>query len=179
MLTDDQLAAWQALCDAATPGPWVREHPTEPMLTDWACVYTTNPRFLLRVHLPLNLDAFRGSHEWGTPEYHRGPEQPAADADFIAAARKAMPALIAEVRRLRAALAAETERCAGVAAKFANAKEVRYACEALRGLGVPDHMVTSDGYEPAHPMIRQVGASIEKRIRDGAPTLTGGQGTGQ
>lgn len=96
--TDEQLAAWQALCDVATPGPW-------------EC-------YLLREHTPIE--------EGTTPDVFVDPENPEQvcavtnyrddDAAFIAAARMALPVLLAEVRRLRAnereAVALERQRCA-------------------------------------------------------------------
>lgn len=74
-MTQDELDRWEALANAATPGPWV--------LVD---------RDILggyEVHAP---------DDWTVFGYN-GPER--TDAAFIAAARDAVPALIAEVRRLR------------------------------------------------------------------------------
>lgn len=94
-MTADQLAALEALCDAATPGPWERgyhhaqDHQTGAMPTK------ADPEGCIVI----------------------GPEQcevadcdfsdrPSANAAFIAAARTALPELVAEVRRLRGTLGA-------------------------------------------------------------------------
>lgn len=77
-MTDDELARLQALADAATAGPWTAA--------------TTVDEYGQRLHtmdvLPLT--------SFGEIEPH--------DAAFIAASRDAIPALIAEVRRLRSAM---------------------------------------------------------------------------
>ena len=74
-MTDDELDRLQALADAATGGPWTAA--------------TTVDEYGQRLHtmdvLPLT--------SFGEIEPH--------DAAFIAASRDAIPALIAEVRRLR------------------------------------------------------------------------------
>lgn len=82
-MTESELSALQALCDAATPGEWVRNETWG--LVDAGCIVETatargDPR--------LRIATLSGA----------GIE---ADAAFIAAARTALPALIAEVRRLR------------------------------------------------------------------------------
>jgi len=71
-MTDDELKAARALCDAATPGPWaVSNDPFSNMVVDtdgtWVADVGIAPR----------------------------------DAAFIAAARALVPALIDEVERLR------------------------------------------------------------------------------
>lgn len=84
-MTDDELNRLQALCDAATPGPW------------WVSDDGLN-------------DVWNGEEEFAenliAPGCVRHGEAPSerirADQDFIAAARTALPELIAEVRRLRA-----------------------------------------------------------------------------
>lgn len=79
MVTEEQLAEWERLTEAATEGPWdvmTREQWEEgfPFCADGTNPYT----------FPVDIDA--------------------PDAAFIAAAREAVPALVAEVRRLRALL---------------------------------------------------------------------------
>jgi hypothetical protein len=71
--TDAQLQEWQALADAATPGTWGKEY----------SAVTANERITHIAH----------ADPMGNGE---------ADAAFIAAARAAVPALLAEVQRLRA-----------------------------------------------------------------------------
>jgi len=76
-MTDDELKAIKARAEAATPGPWA----------------TVLGRYVLS-----RADAFKGQPDW--------PLMPktAEDATFIAHARMDMPALVAEVERLRDAL---------------------------------------------------------------------------
>lgn len=80
-MTPDELARLKALADAATPGPW-RVVPPCPHPIDESG----------------DCGCFRGGDVVALPG------EPAADADFTAAARTAVPALIAEVARLRAVL---------------------------------------------------------------------------
>lgn len=85
-VTQEELAEWQRRCDAATPGEWT-------------------PRF--KPHSKID-----PSDEWhvdAAPPFgcvscglSDGDAQAQSDAAFIAAARSAMPRLIAEVARLRA-----------------------------------------------------------------------------
>lgn len=96
MTIDELLAA----CEAGPKTPWARTAPHE--YPDWACVYCGNV-CLLRVNVEAlaNVEAFRKSHRFGTPEYDRGPEVPAAAADAIVAARNHFQAALrclAEIR---------------------------------------------------------------------------------
>lgn len=96
MIPDDDLARWQALADAATPGPWHDQedpkHPGNRWVTDYR-----------------GLAGLIGTGQGEDAE---------ADAAFIAASRRAVPALLAEVQALRedcatladARLGAEVER---------------------------------------------------------------------
>lgn len=87
MMTDEQLQEWSVLAEAATPGPWKSGWNWQDTISD-------------------------GKSAWGEGPVHVGEKlsqvapQAIADAAFIAAAREAVPALVAEVRRLRAELAA-------------------------------------------------------------------------
>jgi hypothetical protein len=74
--TDDELAHWRALADAATPGPW--EH-------------LALPEGDIRWH------DVRAEGRDICGDYMTGP-----DAAFIAGAREAIPRLLDEVARLRA-----------------------------------------------------------------------------
>ena len=80
--TDDELARWRALADAATPGPWMPSGSTDPV-----CI---------------------GGLYWREGEVVERilTDRTDADAAFIAGAREAMPRLLAEVARLRIALRA-------------------------------------------------------------------------
>ena len=99
-ISDVELYAWGTLCDDATPGPWFD---------------TDQPDGVLRVSfyplvggtVPFPPVADRADHAYATwaefpgdAESYEWPDW--RNAAFIAAARSAMPRLIAEVRRLRA-----------------------------------------------------------------------------
>lgn len=89
-MTDDDLARIEALCEAATPGPWTvdKKEDTEP--NGW----THRWHWIREV-------AYDGpSYNYNIDGFARRE-----DADFIAESRTAVPALVAEVRRLRAELA--------------------------------------------------------------------------
>lgn len=82
-ITNAQLAEWAALCEAATPGPWLHCSPGE-----------------------VRADGV-GPRLFGSPMIWQGvngwqPAQTQVNLDFIAAARTAMPLLLAEVERLKA-----------------------------------------------------------------------------
>ena len=84
--TADELAAWQAACDAATPGPWSESFPGHSVL-----VNQSGGRHIATLH-------------WNEPSLlHKLAE---SDAIFIALARTALPRLLARV----AALTADNER---------------------------------------------------------------------
>jgi len=73
-MNEEQLAEIEARCEAATKGPW--------------SVYVCGIRSL-------------GYDVDGPEEGNRGQFERQEDAEFIARAREDVPALIAEVRRLR------------------------------------------------------------------------------
>lgn len=78
MITPEQLAQWRAVCEAATPGPWV-------VGITWDYVY----RWPV-----LRLKEMAGYSE------NALSEEAAHDAEFVMAARTALPALLDEVERL-------------------------------------------------------------------------------
>jgi hypothetical protein len=95
MLSDEDLAAWAALTDAATPGPWFASG--GPWRTE-GLVYAghADPHYGTCVadcmepqYIELESERIEDSNCLN-------------DAAFIAAARTALPALLAEVARLRA-----------------------------------------------------------------------------
>lgn len=77
-MTEEQLAKLERLANAATPGPWETNE-------DWTHEIHASGRGILIGNVP------RGPEPYGR----------AGDAAFIAASRSAVPALVAEVRRLR------------------------------------------------------------------------------
>lgn len=85
-MTDDELNAIEQRANAATPGPWV----------------DTDPRHIR--HAEPNI--YAGDYEVADVYDNNGCD----DSSFIAHARQDIPALIAEIRRLRAALLQRTEQ---------------------------------------------------------------------
>jgi hypothetical protein len=81
-ITEQQLADWQRLADAATPGPWFVDFAGE-----------------IGEKFAIICDVARGS--WGSDALNFGEDH--ATAQFVAAARVAVPALIAALRDARAA----------------------------------------------------------------------------
>lgn len=92
-----ELDAIEARANAATPGPWTTERPTKTY-EGFRCGVTiaaTYGRQCIYADPP-------------------GGQAPAADQRFIAAARADVPALVAEVRRLRDKLARLDELLAAI-----------------------------------------------------------------
>ena len=73
------LKAAQALCDAATPGPWHVDH--DGMGGDWVCIDSMGRNVVPSIN----------AHDTG-------------DSEFIAEARTLLPQALAEIAELRAAL---------------------------------------------------------------------------
>lgn len=88
-ITQAQLDEWRALAEKATPGPWTTERPAGEVhgFARGVLIAATAPSKRNRVYA----DPPGGSY-------------PAADQDLIAASRTAVPALVAEVERLRTLL---------------------------------------------------------------------------
>ena len=84
-VTEKELAEWQALCDAATPGPWYMDSGEALKLRAPHGGYVAILGNLI------------GQHGSGGREQ---PDTVSANAGFIDHARTGMPRLIAEVRRL-------------------------------------------------------------------------------
>ncbi len=82
-MTSEELTRLKALCEAASPAPWVTRSTTVD-IGFTQVIYNK----LMSVDGPHGVINFRGVKE------------AEADAEFIAAARTAMPLLIAEVERL-------------------------------------------------------------------------------
>jgi hypothetical protein len=123
--TDTQLDldAIEARTAAATPGPWGQYHDgSEQDYIDIAAgLEETDTGFRCRRQIAMTVDEpidNDSAHEEWTAEQDR--QQIHADAAFIAHARTDVPALLAEVRRLRSELAATR---ADVLAEVANELE--------------------------------------------------------
>lgn len=82
-ITDDDLNRWEKLANAATPVPWEPDEWYESDGRGWAAIG------------PLQVDE-NDQNEPDCPAHERAK----LDAAFIAAARSAVPDLIAELRRL-------------------------------------------------------------------------------
>lgn len=93
-LTDADLDEIEARANAATPGPWDVSDGNEGDWPPRPLWMVTNEAF----HNPPADD----DTPWIAAELHTGVRD---DAEFVAAARTDVPRLLAEVRRLRAALA--------------------------------------------------------------------------
>ena len=88
-ITDDEIKAARALCEAATPGPWTARFDE----------YVIGDNVSARVSIRNDDGAWVDSERTIVNESMRG------DAAFIAAARTLVPRLLDEVERLKAALA--------------------------------------------------------------------------
>jgi hypothetical protein len=84
-LSDDELDRLEALTVAASPSPWVANIEERGGLAGQS---------MIQLGLP-------GDFPPDMYVYHDRETAPAADLDFIAAARNFMPRLIAEIRRSR------------------------------------------------------------------------------
>ncbi len=83
-MTNEQLQQLAALADAATPGRWIAERGFGVRLADYTAICMS----WSETAEPINVDA---------------------NMAFIAAARQAVPGLLAEIVELRAALAARAD----------------------------------------------------------------------
>jgi hypothetical protein len=79
-MDEKQLQEWEALANAASPGPWEAARPEHAIPGPGCPMVVNGPQ------------AEPGAYD---------DEMRPADAYFIAAARTAVPALVAEVRRLK------------------------------------------------------------------------------
>src|SRR4051812_19779320 len=95
-ITTEQLAAWKALADGATEGPWLYR---SLEYDDWGYVRAPDGAVVAigRAGQFVGDDGFNAYRSAGTDPY--GP-----NAKLVAAARTAVPALVAEVERLREAV---------------------------------------------------------------------------
>lgn len=87
-ITDSYLSELERLGDAAAPGPWTADH-TRADVESYAVIHPTGTVCIESEDQPGDFD-------------QELRDLMAADFAFIAAARVAIPALVAEVRRLRA-----------------------------------------------------------------------------
>ncbi len=99
--TPEGLAKLKALHEAATPGEW------EIRGTSEICVFGLNWACVAGAHNPRPADRPNDPLARAEPADIRNPrfDEACANAELIAAARNALPSLIAEIERLRKALA--------------------------------------------------------------------------
>ena len=95
-MTDEELAAIEARCAAAQPGPWFAVAGPPACIPERLTMYLSGGGTVYAVHRDASDPRFDSTHV--LPE--REP-----DATFIAAARSDVPALLAEIARLRAIIA--------------------------------------------------------------------------
>lgn len=83
MITQQQLDAWKKLAEEATPGPW-------EVTDDWEPIRYCTPSTITakESNLYITIATMNYPNEYG-------------NSNFIATAREAVPALIAEVERLQ------------------------------------------------------------------------------
>jgi hypothetical protein len=99
-MTDEELTAIQDRADYATPGPWMADDKVE----DWVAQRVMHVGVYVRFYQPngrLNHISFVDAR---IPGYTNGSLRPLADAEFIAHAREDIPALLAEIQRLKASM---------------------------------------------------------------------------
>ena len=116
-MTDEDLKRLEELANAATPGPWYAHNPDDDYCMNVFVVTTS------KAEPDVGVDERKNDHgEVVALTLFQAPRVAdhasmrwEADADFIAVAREAVPALIAEVRRLHSTL---SWRCAGCGAAF-------------------------------------------------------------
>lgn len=92
-MDEKELAQLEELARQATPGPWICDEDIPPE-NSRVCRAGPDGRCVACLILV-------GDYDYEKEEWAEGvPEQTRADGRFMAAAREAVPALIAEVRRL-------------------------------------------------------------------------------
>lgn len=106
-VTEAELAEWKAKTDAATEGPWLIEE-DDPVAEPWLIDESMDSIQIALAHrLTIGQGGeFDDSRCVADISWSNGlTEQDSRNAQFIAAAREAMPRLLAEVERLRAQVA--------------------------------------------------------------------------
>lgn len=91
-MTQDELDRLEALANAATPGPWVANGGVPEQVIH--CPTKRHPN-----RTTFHSIVWLTQTDYASGEYYA--DMMDGDAQFIAAARDAVPALVAEVRRLR------------------------------------------------------------------------------
>ena len=107
MISNEELDQWEALANAATPGPWFA-HVFQDETDDWPTVYTMSRGKdgddLVAETYYWQANAFTGHHNLTTVPVATAQ----ANAEFIAITRMALPVLTHEVKQSRALFAPYT-----------------------------------------------------------------------
>jgi hypothetical protein len=105
-MTDEELKAIRDRARKATPGPWMPDDSVQPWIMQSRRQTGVYVRFYQRNGI-LNHVSFVAARR---PQVPNGSMRPMADAQFIAHARRDIPALLAEVRRLQRQLDAQQNK---------------------------------------------------------------------
>jgi len=97
-MSKEELERLKGLCDAATDGPWVQMDAENngTLGIEWVSQPHKGPEWYDEIAICGELTRCTMRHRYVSEDYQRK-----ANAAFIAASRTAVPALIAEVERLR------------------------------------------------------------------------------
>jgi hypothetical protein len=117
-LSDAELQAMAARCEAATPGPWICVHSgsaPEPIVVSETVLNRRGSRMIV------------AATRWPLASLGADEAMAEANAHFVAAARSDMPRLLNELRWLRIALADQARVAAVGSAQERGAKDRRPA----------------------------------------------------
>lgn len=95
-MTPDEITRLRTLCTAATPGPWRAEKYSDH--SHGAQICTPNGEYVAHFEGSAICISSNPKHCWERTKW-----KATCDAKFVAAARTAIPALLDEIERLRAA----------------------------------------------------------------------------
>jgi hypothetical protein len=111
MITDEKLKRWRELTDAATPGPWVVIPDIRPDLVTEIWTQSGRGGYADEGEIIREIHKHEGHIAELAKKYIEDGKIGSAsdDAEFLAAAREAMPALLDEVVRLRVRVGPDEE----------------------------------------------------------------------
>jgi hypothetical protein len=131
-MTPEELQAIKARAEAATPGPWKVETGS---YTGWDWLIGSSGFDGKNYSVHLTTDSIHASQLYGDAS---------TDAAFIAAAREAVPELVAEIERLRAALE-----------EINNQHPAVYFKDLVEAEDMPDAVMRYDFFEQAKNIARR------------------------